>query len=250
MTGSMEGKVAIITGAGSGIGRASAIKFAGEGASVVVADISHDSADQTAAMVRKNGGRAMVIVCDVTDPASVKSMVGQTVEAYGRLDYAHNNVGVRQRPLAPVAELSEEEWNRILNINLTGVFHCMKYEIIQMLSQGHGGSIVNTASTAGTRGNRMAPSYVAAKHGVVGLTKSGALAYARQGIRINVICPSVVDTPFSDLKETMRPELIAMTPIGRIAQPEEIAEAALWLCSDRASYTTGAVFNIDGGYTA
>jgi len=251
-TGSFTGKVAFVTGAANGIGRAAALAFAGAGASVVVADVSQHGSEETVRLVEEHRGRALAVRCDVSRAEDVKAALDKTIEAFGRLDFAFNNAGVEQKKLAPVAELDEEEWDRIHNIDLRGVFLCMKYEIPLILKQG-GGAIVNTSSGAGVIGIKGNPAYTAAKHGVIGLTRSAALDYAAQNVRINAVCPGYIDTPmmgrFTGGTPEGRAKVIAEEPVGRMGKPEEIAAAVLWLCSDAAGFVIGHAMVIDGGQT-
>ncbi|MDZ4688008.1 MAG: SDR family oxidoreductase [Planctomycetaceae bacterium] len=250
--GSFEGKVAFVTGAASGIGRAAALAFAREGASVVAADVSEQGNQETLRLIEEQGGRAVAVRCDVTQAADVKAALAKAVEAFGRLDFAFNNAGVEQKKLTPLAELDEEEWDRILNIDLRSVFLCMKYEIPLILKQG-GGAIVNTSSGAGVVGIKGNPAYTAAKHGVIGLTRSAALDYAAQNLRVNVVCPGYIDTAmmgrFTGGTPEGRAKVIAEEPIGRMGTPEEIAAAVIWLCSDMAGFVIGHALVIDGGQT-
>ena len=250
--GSFAGKVAFVTGAASGIGRAAALAFAREGASVVVADVSEEGNQQTARMIEEQGGRALAVRCDVTRTEDVRAALERTVEAFGRLDVAFNNAGVEPRKLVPTAEVEDAEWDRIINIDLRGVFLCMKHEIPLMLKQG-GGAIVNTSSGAGIIGIKGNPAYTAAKHGVIGLTRATALDYASANIRVNAVCPGYVDTPmmarFTGDTAEGRARVVSEEPIGRMAQPEEIANAVLWLCSDASSFTVGHALIVDGGQT-
>lgn len=246
------GKVAFVTGAAYGIGRAAALAFARKGAGVVVADVSEQGNQETARLVTEAGGRALAVRCDVTRAEDVKAALDKTIATFGRLDYAFNNAGVEQKKLTPIAELDEEEWDRVHNIDLRGVFLCMKYEIPLMLKQG-GGAIVNTSSGAGVIGIKGNPAYTAAKHGVIGLTRSAALDYAAQNIRINAVCPGYIDTPmmsrFTGGTLEGRAKVIAEEPVGRMGRPEEIAAAAVWLCSDEAAFVIGHAMVIDGGQT-
>ncbi len=252
MAALLQGKVALVTGGSSGIGRASALIFAREGAKVVVADMNTEGGEETVRQIRAAGGEALFVPADVSKAAEVEALVRRTVEAYGRLDCAHNNAGIEGK-MATTVEDTEENWERVLKINLMGVWLCMKYEIPQMLQQG-GGAIVNTASDAGLLGVPRMGAYVASKHGVVGLTKSAALEYAKAGIRINAVCPGVIETPMLERVSGQRPGLVermvAGEPIGRAGKPEEIAEAAVWLCSDAASFVTGVAMPVDGGIFA
>ena len=248
----MTGKVALVTGGSSGIGRATALAFARDGAKVAVADLNIVGGQETASLIAGAGGGACFIEADMGEAASVAAMVEKTVETYGRLDYAHNNAGI-EGVLKRTAEQAEEDWAPVIQINLTGVWLCMKYEIPHMLQQG-GGTIVNTASGAGLIGVKRMAAYVASKHGVVGLTKTAALEYAKSGIRINAVCPGVIKTAMVDRVSGNRPDvldkMIAAEPIGRTGQPEEIAEAVVWLCSDAASFVTGHAMAVDGGAVA
>ncbi len=250
--GQLAGKVALITGAASGIGRASALAFAREGATVVVADVDTAGGAETVRVVERAGGSALFVKTDVAQAAAVEALVQASVAAYGRLDYAHNNAGIEGMVLTPTADWTEEAWRQILNINLKGVWLGMKYQIPQMLKQG-GGAIVNTASIAGLVGSRSA-GYGASKHGIVGLTKTAALEYAKSGIRVNAVCPGVIRTPMVQRSLDRMPELeerfVAVEPIGRIGRPEEVADAVVWLCSAAASFVTGHALAVDGGYVA
>src|SRR5204863_4862224 len=246
------GKVAFVAGAANGIGRAAALAFAREGASVVVADVSEQGNRETVRLIEGQGGRAVAVRCDVSRAEDVKAALDKTVDAFGRLDFAFNNAGVEQKKLAPVAELDEEEWDRIHNIDLRGVFLCMKYEIPLILKQG-GGAIVNTSSGAGVIGIKGSPAYTAAKHGVIGLTRAAALDYAARNLRVNAVCPGYIDTPMMGRFTGGTPEGVAKVtseePMGRMGRPEEIASAVLWLCSDGGAFTVGHALVVDGGQT-
>ncbi len=250
-----EGKVAIVTGAGAGIGRASALAFAKRGAKVVVADLVAEAGNETVQMIKQAGGEAMFIKADVTKSAEVEALVEKTVGVYGRLDFAHNNAGLAMRKeWAPTADISEELWDRMITINLKSVWLSMKYEIPQMLRQGKG-AIVNTSAISGLLGNAKAGSpYVASKHGICGLTRAAAAEYGKQGIRVNAVCPGIVRTsrsePGSEAEAKIQRERLAQSPAGRKAEPEEIAEAVVWLCSDSSSYINGHLLPLDYGTTA
>jgi NAD(P)-dependent dehydrogenase (short-subunit alcohol dehydrogenase family) len=255
MAGILEGKVALVTGGASGIGRATAVAMAREGARVAVADLGEEGAATTVALINAAGGQAIAIGGDVTRETDVAAMVERTVAAFGRLDCAFNNAGVAPNAVGPggqrTHELSQTSFDTMLAINLTGVFLCLKHEVAQMLSQGGGGAIVNTASVAGLIGLRTSAHYVAAKHGVVGLTKSAAMEYAADGIRVNCVNPGYIETPMTKQPmETRGAEILAKVPMGRMGTPDEIAEAVVWMCSDKASFMTGAAQVIDGGYYA
>ncbi|MFC6066986.1 glucose 1-dehydrogenase [Streptomyces ochraceiscleroticus] len=244
-------KVAFVTGAGSGIGRATARAFAAEGADVVVADIDSAGNKETARLAAEHGGRVLTVECDVISSSDIRAAVEQTVREFGRLDVAFNNAGIEQPP-APLVDISEDEWSRLLDIDLRSAFLCMKYEIPAMLENG-GGSIVNTSSGAGVVGIRGQAAYVAAKHGLIGLTKSAALDYAAQGVRVNAICPGIIETPMMDRFSGGTPEgrarVIGQEPVGRMGSPEEIASAVLWLSSDLGAFATGHAMVVDGGQT-
>jgi len=254
MSAPMTGKVALVTGGASGIGRAAAIAFAREGAKVAVADYVVEGGERTVRMIKDAGGHAVFLKVDVARSKEVEATVLKTVEAYGRIDCAFNNAGIEGR-VTPTTNCEEEDWDRIIAINLTGVFLCMKYEILQMLKQGGGGSIVNTASVAGMIGLPGFAPYCATKGGVIQLTRAASLEYAKQKIRINAVCPGVIRTPMVERLMDSRPEyneaaLTAFEPVGRFGTPEEIAEAVLWLSSDAASFVTGLPMAVDGGWTA
>lgn len=252
MEGQMKNRTALITGASSGIGRATALAFAREGANVVVADRDREGGIETVRWIEDRGARAVFIPCDVAKPVDVENLIRKSVEAFGRIDFAFNNAGI-EGTSAPTAECTEENWTRTIDVNLKGVWLCMKAEITQMLKQG-GGAIVNCSSIAGLIGFPGIPAYVASKHGVIGLTKTAALEYAKQGIRINAVCPGVIQTPMIDRFTQGDPkayaQLTAGEPVARIGNPGEIAEAALWLCSDKASFITGHPLVADGGWVA
>jgi NAD(P)-dependent dehydrogenase (short-subunit alcohol dehydrogenase family) len=247
----LKNKVVLITGASSGIGRAMALVCAREGASVVVSDIDEAGAEATAVLVREVGNEALVIPCDIGEPAQCESLVAHCCEHFGRLDVACNNAGI-SGPSQRTADYSLDEWARVIQVNLSGVFYCMKYEIAAMLRHG-GGSIVNVASILGAVGFATAPAYAAAKHGVVGLTHTAALEYAADGIRINAVGPGFIRTPMIsalDGDAATHAMLVAAHPMGRLGEAEEVAELMAWLASSRAAFVTGAYYPVDGGYLA
>jgi NAD(P)-dependent dehydrogenase (short-subunit alcohol dehydrogenase family) len=247
LAGQFEGKVALVTGAGSGIGCASAIAFAREGARVGVADIDVDGGNRTVELIKEQGGDALFVKTDVTTSGDVQSLIEQTVDTFGRLDYAHNNAGMLGK-WAMTADVSEEDWDRLISVNLKSVFLCMRLEIPRLLEAG-GGSIVNTASSSGLVATRGLPVYTASKHGVAGLTKNAAVEYVRQGIRVNAVCPGFIDTPMVRGLDKDWPRNDVVPPIGRLGTPEEVAAAVVWLCSDAASYVTGHLLSVDGAFT-
>lgn len=245
-----DGKVAVVTGGGSGIGRAIALAFAREGARVGVADVAVQGGEGTVQEIRAMGGEALFIQTDVSNSADVERMVRTVVETYGRLDYAANNAGI-EGTSAPTADCTEENWDRVIGTNLKGAWLCMKYEIPQILKQG-GGAIVNIASIAGLVGFPGLPAYCASKGGLVQLTRTAALEYAKAGIRVNAVCPGPIRTPMLERYISTQPEMEAALggPMGRIGSPEEIADAVLWLCSDSASFVNGHLLVVDGGWVA
>lgn len=248
----MKGKTAIVTGGGNGIGRATCKLLAKRGVSVLVSDIDAESGEKVVQEIEADGGEASFKKCDVSSQEQVEEMVEFTIDTYGELDFAVNNAGVEGKR-EDVVNCSAENWNFVVDINLTGVWHCMKYEIPAMLESG-GGSIVNNASIAGLVGFDHLPAYVASKHGVVGLTKAAALDYSDQGIRVNSICPGVIETEmvaraFEETPE-VRDAIVESKPMARLGQPEEMAEVIAWLCSDSSSFVTGQALAADGGYVA
>jgi NAD(P)-dependent dehydrogenase (short-subunit alcohol dehydrogenase family) len=249
----LSGKVALVTGSASGIGRATALACAREGAKTVVSDVDVAGGGQTVGMIESAGGEAIFVRADVTADDEVAALVQMTVAAYGQLDCAFNNAGIECEYTHPEQRFTEETFHATVDTNLKGVWLCMKYEIQQMLDQGFG-AIVNSSSIAGLVGIARQPIYVASKHAVAGITKSAAVEYADQGIRINAVAPGLVDTPIMDRIYASNPELRAEAddwqPIGRTARPEEIAEAVVWLCSDKASFVVGHVMVVDGGFVA
>jgi NAD(P)-dependent dehydrogenase (short-subunit alcohol dehydrogenase family) len=247
-----DGKVALVTGAAGGIGRAAALAFGRAGASVVVADLSAEGGQQTADLIREGGGKALFVKTNVAIASEVEAMVAAAVAEFGRIDCAFNNAGIEEEHL-PLGESEEAVFDRIMAVNVKGVWLCMKYQIRQMLKQG-GGAIVNMASVAGLVGAPTQPIYAASKHAVVGLTKTAAVEYGRAGIRVNSVCPGVINTPMLTRALEREPErekrMRKIHPIGRFGEADEIANAALWLCSDQASFVTGHQLAVDGGLTA
>ena len=243
-----EGKTAFVTGAASGIGRATAVAFAAEGARVVVTDRVEAALQETAEYVKESGGEVLAIACDVSKPEEIEAAVAQAVNTFGRIDCAFNNAGVENKA-TPLHEIELEEWDRILSINLRGTFVCMKHEIAQMVRQG-GGVVVNTSSGAGIRGVAGGASYAASKHAMIGMTKSAALDYAKRNIRVNCILPGNIATPMMDrFTDGDIQKAIDLEPVGRLGKPEEIAEAVLWMCSDLGGFVTGASIVVDGGWS-
>lgn len=250
----LDGKVALITGGAAGIGRATALAFAREGAKLVIADIQEELGQTLVEELEAQGCEASFICADMAQESDVKAMVAHTVERFGRLDCAFNNAGIEGGSQARLADLEAEEFDRVIDVNLKGVWLCMKYEIQQMLTQEAGGSIVNMASVAGLIGSHSLSVYAASKHGVLGLTRSAAVEYGRKKIRSNAVCPGVTRTKMVERAFAVRPDIAAsairVNPSRRIGEPEEVAEATVWLCSDAASYINGVALPIDGGFTA
>jgi len=248
----MEGKVALVTGAAQGIGFATAKAFAEAGASVVLSDLEGEMLDKAVQKLTSNGYNAIGIPCDVSNESQVENLINKTVSKYGRLDAAYNNAAIQNR-LADAADQSSEDFDRVISINLKGVWNCMKYELQQMRKQGHG-AIVNCSSIGGILGGAQRGTYHAAKHGVIGLTKSAALEYASQGIRINSICPGIIHTPMVDKmmaegQQDVLDAMIATVPAMRLGKSEEIANTVVWLCSDSSSFVIGHTLVVDGGYS-
>jgi NAD(P)-dependent dehydrogenase (short-subunit alcohol dehydrogenase family) len=248
--GRLQGRVALVTGGASGIGRATALAFAREGAKVAIADVDVAGGRETVRMIKERGGEALFVRTDVTRAAEVEALINEVVKACGRLDCAFNNAGTVGKP-SSASQCAEEDWDFVISVDLKGVFLCLKYEILHMVRQGRG-AIVNAASVAGLIGVKNNVAYVAAKHGVVGLTKAAALECAQAGVRVNAVCPGFVRTPILGLDGTPESEsrYARLQPMARLAEPDEVAEAVVWLCSDAASYVTGHAMSIDGGLAA
>ncbi len=255
MDGEMEGKVALITGGSSGIGRATAAEFAGRGVNVMIGDLDVEGGEETVGLVREIGCDASFVKTDVSQSQEVEMLVAATVDQFGQLDYGFNSAGAVKphlEAISPTHEYPEENFDQIIAVNLKGVWLCVKHEVREMLTRG-GGAIVNASSALGLVGLPNLSGYVASKHGVVGVTKTAALEYADHGIRVNAVCPGYIQTPMTQarLEEPEAKEQIqALHPIGRVGQPEEVAKAVVWLCSDSASFVTGHAMAIDGGWTA
>ncbi len=253
MSGIVQDKVVLVTGAAGGIGRAAAEIFAREGARVMVSDLQEDNGQETVELIKQAGGEATFVRCDVSKAADVENAVKQTVATYGQLDCAYNNAGV-EGEWTRIHQCTEDNFDFNYNVNLKGVFLCIKYQVTQFLAQKSPGAIVSTASIAGLVGSKNAGAYVAAKHGVVGLTKTAALEYATKGICVNAVCPGVIRTPMLERmfegKPQMEAAMLGFEPIGRFGVPTEIGEAAVWLCSDNASFVTGHAMVVDGGAVA
>jgi NAD(P)-dependent dehydrogenase (short-subunit alcohol dehydrogenase family) len=246
-----DGKVALVTGGSFGIGRATAVAFAKRGAKVIIADWVEDKENETIRLVKEAGSEAIFVQCDVSKSEDVSNMIENAVARFGRLDFAFNNAGI-EGATANTHECTQANWDKTIGINLAGVWLCMKSEIPQMLLNKKG-AIVNCASIAGLGGFAGLPAYVASKHGVVGLTKTAALEYAKEGIRVNAVCPGVIHTAMIDRvtgkDKEVEKQYVAMEPVGRMGDPEEVAEAVVWLCSDAASFVTGIAMPVDGGFT-
>ncbi|MEZ5101808.1 MAG: SDR family oxidoreductase [Thermoleophilia bacterium] len=252
----MTGKVAFVSGGASGIGRAAALAYAAAGAHVALGDVDEAGAADVAALIEQGGGQALALPLDVRDPAQVEAAIARTVERFGRLDAACNAAGI-QGPLLAAGDYPEQDWEAVIGINLTGVWSCMKHELAAMVASG-GGAIVNISSNFGLVGSESMPAYCASKHGVIGLSKSAALDYAKRGVRVNALCPGATRTPLIDKifaddpgrGEQLVAQIEAALPMGRMAEADEVAQAVVWLCSDQAAMVTGAILSVDGGYVA
>jgi len=250
MVDHFESKVVLITGGNSGIGQATALAFAKKGAKVIVAARRVSEGKATVEMIKETGGEAQFVQTDVTKANEVEALIAACITNYGGLDYAVNNAGIGGTAFTPAAEYEEEIWDKVIDINLKGVWLCMKYEIPEMLRRGQG-AIVNMSSVAGLRGGEIGVAYHASKHGVIGLTKAAAIEYAAQGVRINAVCPAVIKTPMTDPlfdDKDMTAQVTAKHPMGRVGRPEEVASTVLWLCSEDASFVTGHAHPVDGGF--
>ena len=245
-----DGEVALVTGGSSGIGRATALAFAAEGAKVVVASRRSKESAETVKLIEAEGGEAMFVKTDVSKTSEVEALIAETIKRFGTLNFAFNNAGIEGDPFVPIEKYSEATWDQVIDINLKGVFLCMKYELPHIVKAK--GAIVNMASVAGLVGGRVGSAYYASKHGVVGLTKAAALEYADKGIRVNAVAPAVIKTPMTDRSffhdDELTAGVISRHPVGRVGVPEEVANAVVWLCSDRASFTTGHTLPVDGGF--
>ncbi len=251
-TYNFNSNVALVTGGSSGIGRATALAFGASGAQVVVADINEDEGGKTAYMIKEAGGKSLFVKCDVSKSSDVKALIDKTISTFGRLDYAFNNAGI-EGAQGGVIDCTEENWGRVIDTNLKSVWLCMKHEIPQMLKQGSG-AIINCSSIAGLVGFPGIPAYDASKHGVIGLSQTAALEFSKMNIRVNAVCPGVIQTPmierFTHGEAQVQKQLVEGEPVGRVGRPEEIAAAVLWLSSDEASFVTGHALVVDGGWVA
>ncbi len=249
-TNGLTGTVAVVTGGSSGIGRATALAFAAHGARVAVGARRAAECQETVELIAAQGGEALFVQMDVSRPDQIEELVQTAVDRWHRLDFAFNNAGIQGTPFVPTVEYAEEVWDEVIDINLKGVFMCMKYEIPPMLKQGSG-AIVNMSSVAGLTGGRVGAAYYASKHGVIGITKAAAMEYAASGIRVNAVCPGVIRTPMAERSFAGKEEaMLPLYPVGRFGTAEEVAEAVVWLCSGSASFITGHTLPLDGGFMA